>query len=215
MTLYTLALFAHILGVLALFIGIGLQWISVLRLRQARTAAQAREWVGLARGVGRLSPVAGALIIGAGIAMMVMSWNLTTPWILVSLLAILLMMVANMGVAARRMKAIGQALAGEDGAAGGSLTQELRQRTHDPALWVATQLAAALALGVVFMMTVKPDVGGSLLTLAVALALGAGVGVATAKPQRYFHAEDAWNGIGHAITTHQLPTAGNSHSRYR
>ncbi len=36
MSFYTLALFAHILGVLGLFIGIGLEWTSALHFRQAQ-----------------------------------------------------------------------------------------------------------------------------------------------------------------------------------
>lgn len=179
MNLYTLLLFTHILGVLGLFIGMSLQWVSALQLRRARTLSQARERVALARGAGRFSPIAGVLVLGAGIAMMVMRWELTTPWIMVSLLAIVLMMVASMGVAARRIKAIRRALAQESGSADDPLPLKLTRLTHNPALWVATQLAAALALGIVFMMTVKPDIAGSLLTLAVALALGAAAGGAS------------------------------------
>ena len=47
MSVYTLALFAHLLGVLSLFIGMGLQWTITLRLRRARTVAQVREWSSL------------------------------------------------------------------------------------------------------------------------------------------------------------------------
>lgn len=213
MNLYTLLLFAHILGVVGLFIGMGLQWVSVLRLRRARTTGQAREWVGLARGAGRLGPITGVLVLGAGIAMMVMRWELTTPWIMVSLLAIVLMMVASMGVTARQTKAIGRALAQESGGADGPLAPELNRLTHNPALWVATQLAGGLALGVVFMMTVKPDLVGSLLTLAVTLALGGAAGVATANPRRRPDAATTGKSVGAAMTTYQLPTAGDGHSR--
>lgn len=213
MKLYTLLLFAHILGVLGLFIGMGLQWVSVLRLRRAQTRGQANEWISLARGAGRLSPIAGVLVLGAGIAMMAMRWTLTTPWIMVSLLAIVLMMVAGMGVSARRIKASGRALAQESGGADDPLTLEMKRLTHNPALWIATQLAAGQALGVVFMMTVKPELVGSLLTLAVALALGAAAGVATAKPRRRPDAATTGKSVGAAMTTYQLPTAGEGHSR--
>lgn len=183
MELYTLLLFTHILGVLGLFIGMGLQWVSVLRLRRAQTRGQASEWISLARGAGRFSPIAGVLVLGAGIAMMVMRWTLTTPWIMVSLLAIVLMMVASMGVSVRRIKVIARTLAQASGDAGDPLPPESHGLTHNPALWLATQLAAGLALGVVYMMTVKPDLGGSLLTLAVALALGAAAGIASSRPR--------------------------------
>lgn len=213
MELYTLLLFTHILGVLGLFIGMGLQWVSVLRLRRAQTRGQASEWISLARGAGRFSPIAGVLVLGAGIAMMVMRWTLTTPWIMVSLLAIVLMMVASMGVSVRRIKVIARTLAQASGDAGDPLPPESHGLTHNPALWLATQLAAGQALGVVFMMTVKPELVGSLLTLAVALALGAAAGVATAKPRRRPDAATTGKSVGAAMTTYQLPTAGEGHSR--
>ena len=212
MSLYTFLLFAHILGVLGLFIGMGLQWVSILRLRRARTVGQAREWSSLARGAGRLGPISGALVIGAGIAMMVMRWELSTPWITVSLFAIAAMMAAGMGVAARRTKAIGRALAQDSSGADDLLTPEVNGLTHNPALWVATQLAASLALGVVFMMTVKPDLGGSLLTLAVTLALGVAVGAAMAKPRRA-DVETAGSDIAQSPATPRLPVAGNTQGR--
>ncbi len=40
MSLYALALFAHIVGVLGLFMALGLLWISMLWLQQAQTTAQ-------------------------------------------------------------------------------------------------------------------------------------------------------------------------------
>lgn len=51
MSWYTVALFAHIVGVLTLFITMGLQWLSTLRLRQAESISQARMWSALATGV--------------------------------------------------------------------------------------------------------------------------------------------------------------------
>jgi hypothetical protein len=148
----------------------------------------------------------GALVFGAGIAMMVMRWGLATPWIMVSLAAIALMMAAGMGVAARRMKAIGRALDSTDD---DSLTPELRRRTNAPTLWVATQLAASLALGVVFMMTIKPDLGGSLLTLAVTLVVGAAAGGATAKPQFRFEGEATGADIAKTTAAPHLSMASN------
>lgn len=181
MNLYSVALFAHILGVLGLFIGMGLQWTITLRLRQARTAAQVREWSTLISGAGKLGPASGALLLVAGIYMMVVSWGLT-PWIVVSLAAMLVMMVLGMGVTARRLKAIQRAALADVAADGISPT--IQRRIHDPVLWIATQMAGSAALGVVFLMTTKPGWGGSLLALAVALVAGSVIGGLSAKSRR-------------------------------
>jgi hypothetical protein len=66
------------------------------------------------------------------------------------------------------MAAIGRAVTAETG----PLSLTLQQLLHHPLLWVAIQTRVALALGIVFLMTVKPDLIGSLLTIGVASALG-------------------------------------------
>jgi uncharacterized membrane protein len=180
MSLYTLALFAHILGIFGLFVGMGLQWTIALRLRRAQTLSQVREWSSLVRGVGRLSAVSGVVILAAGIYMMAVSWSLSTPWIVVSLAAILIMMILGMGVTARRLMAIRRAVAAVDATAE-VISQQLRGQIHDPALWISAQMAASTALGVVFLMTAKPGLNGSLLATAIALTLGAIVGVVSVR----------------------------------
>jgi hypothetical protein len=67
-----------------------------------------------------------------------------------------------------RMAAIGRAVTAETG----PLSLTLQQLLHHRLLWVAIQTRVALALGIVFLMTVKPDLIGSLLTIGVATALG-------------------------------------------
>lgn len=182
MNWYTLALFAHIVGVLLLFLGMGLQWLITLRLRAARTAAQAREWSSLVSGVGRLAPLSGVLILAAGLYMAVTAWSLMAPWVLVSLGAMLLMLALGMGVVARRLKAIQRSVATDD--TSGALSRDAQARITDPFLWVALHLSGGVALGIVFLMTTKPTLWESLLTLVVALALGGVAGGMSAKPHR-------------------------------
>jgi hypothetical protein len=181
MNLYRLALFAHVLGVLGLFIGMGLQWTIVLRLRRAQTVAQLREWSSVVGGVGKLTLVSGALTLGAGLYMTLVAWSWRTPWIVVSLAAMLVMIALGAGVTARRLQAVKRAAVGVSNEA---ISPDLHLRIRDPRLWIATQLTGGTALGVVFLMTTKPDLGGSLLALAAALILGSVVGGLGARPRR-------------------------------
>ena len=48
----------------------------------------------------------------------------------------------------------------------------LRQLLHDPLLVISLQTRVAIALGIVFLMTVKPDLRGSLLAIVIAAMLG-------------------------------------------
>lgn len=170
MSLYTLALFAHILGVLGLFVGLSFIWAGVLRLRRARTVAQVREGIGLTGLVRGLVPTASVLILVAGIYMTVTAWDSDPPWIVLSLVALVVMGVLGGVVSARRLSAIEKAAAVEDVA--GPIPPTLQRRIVDPLLLTSVQTAGILGLGVVFLMTARPDLPGSLITLAVALVLG-------------------------------------------
>lgn len=194
MSWYTVALFAHIVGVLTLFITMALQWLITLRLRGARSIAQVREWIGLTKGVNRLVPVSGVLILGAGIYMTASAWSLLTTWVDVSLGAMGIMMIFSMGVVGRRLKAIERATAEAIQAREGSqdtpasitdtLPAALQARLDDRALWVSMQMTVAVALGIVFLMTTKPSLTLSLVVVVVSFALGAAVGATTARRQQ-------------------------------
>jgi uncharacterized membrane protein len=170
MNWYTLALFAHILGVIGLFVGLSLGWVSILRLRRARTVAQVRAETTSSGAQRVLVVVSSLLLLVAGIYMTVTAWDSDPPWILLSLAALLVMGVLGGGVSGRRLSAIEKAAAVEDGA--GAISPALKRRIADPVPLTAMQTAGMIGLGVVFLMTAKPDLIGSLVALAVALVLG-------------------------------------------
>ncbi len=89
-------------------------------------------------------------------------------WIIVALGAFILLMVLGMALAGPRMTTIERAVALEVGPVSPTLHHALR----DPLLWISIQTRVAIALGIVFLMTVKPDLSGSLLTIGVAIILG-------------------------------------------
>lgn len=179
MSFYPLALFAHLVSVLGLCIAIGLQWTGTLRLRRAQTLAQVREWTSLVGGVGKLGPASGLLLLVAGMYMTATAWNMNTPWIEVGFFTLLLLVALRLGVTLRRLRAIRRS-AVTMGAATGSIPSGLQRQIDDPLLWTSAQVMGSTALGVVFLMTIKPDLAGSLLVLAVAVVLG----VVSAQPWR-------------------------------
>jgi hypothetical protein len=75
------------------------------------------------------------------------------------------------------MGTITQALTAEVGA----VSATLRQLLWHPLLWIAIHVRVAIALGIVYLMTIKPDLGGSLLTIAIATLLGIVVGLPAAR----------------------------------
>ena len=62
MSFYLLALFAHILGVLGVFVGIALDWVTILRLRRAQAMALVREVTSLVGFQARLIQISSLLL---------------------------------------------------------------------------------------------------------------------------------------------------------
>jgi hypothetical protein len=81
---------------------------------------------------------------------------------------VVLLVVVGAALSGRRMGAIGQSVAAESG----PISSALRQRLDDPLLWASLRIRTGIALGIVFLMSVKPDLLGSLLTIGVAGVLG-------------------------------------------
>ena len=73
----------------------------------------------------------------------------------------------------------------------GPLPQALQQRIHDPILGTALQTVTILLLGIVFLMTTKPELIGSIIVMAVALVLGLASGLLFSRVTRTHQLEAA------------------------
>jgi hypothetical protein len=56
----------------------------------------------------------------------------------------------------------------------GPLSARLRRRLEQPLFLASIQIRTAIALGIVFLMTIKPDAAASAVAIAVAVVLGVG-----------------------------------------
>lgn len=167
MTLYSIVMFAHDIGALGYFVGFGLEWASLVRVRRASTAEQAREWLGLRAWVMPLGLTSLVLILLSGLYMAAteVGWM---GWIVVALASLVLIAILGATLTGLRIGAIEKAAAAESG----PLSLALRQRLNDPLLSTSIQIRTAIALGIVFLMAVQPDLAGSLLTIGIATVLG-------------------------------------------
>ncbi len=169
MTLYPFALFAHIIGVLGMFIAIALEFTGMLGMRRARTIEQVRTWANLSVVPEKVFPFSGLLILVDGVYMALVGWGWQVAWIDVSLLALILMFTLGPLINSHRPRMIHRA-AGQ--APAGSIPQALARQIEDPVLWTCVQTLNMMALGVVFLMTTKPGWPGSLGVLVVSVLLG-------------------------------------------
>lgn len=167
MTVYSIALFLHVLGALGLFVAFGIEGIGLAALGRASTVEQAREWLGVLGKTRVLGPVSLGAIVVFGIYMMATAWG-GVAWALIALAAMILIAIIGATLTGMRMVPLGRAIASESGA----LTPALLQRLQDPMLRTSLRLRVAIALGIVFLMTGKPDLTGALLSMGIAIVLG-------------------------------------------
>jgi hypothetical protein len=180
MSLYQFLIFIHVLAAVGLFVAIGIEAVSLARLRRAETPADARVWLGLFRLPGRLGPVAMLTVLASGAWMMKVSWGYQ-PWIAGALLAVVAMAVIGGAVSLRRMRRLRAALAAETGP---GLSNATRAARSGPALVNSLRIRIALGVGILGLMTMKPsDHPTAILVLvtAVAAALVASLPLATLK----------------------------------
>lgn len=170
--MYSISLFLHIVGALGMFIGLGLEQAGLFNLRRATSAAQAREWLSLVDAKRRIEGPSALVIVATGFYMVATSWR-HQAWPGLSFLAMVLMAILGAAVTGRKLSAIRR-----DVSADRARDAAIRARLNDPALRLSSSLRLALAIGIVFNMSVKPGPWVALGSLLLALGLGALITVA-------------------------------------
>jgi uncharacterized membrane protein len=169
-------LFVHLLGMLVLFGGLGLEWLTLRILRRSTTREEALPWVGVYAALPRAIGIAVGLILISGIYLAARAHVYDSGWVRVSFGAMAFMAILGGPVVRSRTRAIRQA--GGDDRDRGSGT--LQRHASDPLLRASLFIRVAVALAIVYLMISKPSLNESLLLIGVAFALGAAISV----PQR-------------------------------
>jgi hypothetical protein len=166
MNYYSIALLLHILGALGFFMALGLEWTGLRQIRRILTSEQLQEWMRISNNARRLGIISMLTILASGIYMMATVWG-GVAWLIVALGALVLVILLSI-VTGRRIAPIRRAMTKEIGPA----SPTLHSLANHPLLWISIQTRLAIALGIVVLMTVKPDLGGSLLVIAITSVIG-------------------------------------------
>jgi hypothetical protein len=172
MTLYAFALFVHIVGSLLLTAAFTAEGIGLFHLRRATTADSVRPWEGVASLPRVLGPASVVTILASGLYMLVASWG-WVPWLAVGIFAWVAIAVLGAVNGIRMSLTVRQVLAGT------SQSTSLRSRSFVVS-WL-TRLS--IAVGIVFLMTNKPDLGPALLAILAAAAIGVAAAVAVTRTE--------------------------------
>jgi hypothetical protein len=166
---YAFALFFHFLGMVGLFIGYGLEWTASSLLGRSTTADQARAWLRIYK----LSlPISGpgllVLIVSGGYLASV-TGGMKQGWISATLLAIVFALGIGFVFIMPRVRTIRAAL--PEGST--ALSEAGLSRVQDPMMLTLIRIRAILALGIVYLMTAKPEsLASSLFILLGAIVIG-------------------------------------------
>jgi hypothetical protein len=166
MTFYSAVLFAHVVSALGVFAALSLEAVGLVHLRRATTASEARLWIEFAPGLPALAIGSLVLLLLSGIFMTAQMGGWTLAWPRVALGALIL--IGPLGaVTGRRMRAIRLACASNN-PNGADLLGKLR----DPFLKYSMNIRIALVLGIVLLMTAKPELRESLGIAVSSIFLG-------------------------------------------
>lgn len=173
MMFYPYFLFAHITGVLLLFIANGLELLFAWRIRAASTTTQVAEWMVVHKLLGPALGLAALLILTSGLGMVTSVWGWQYAWIDLSLGLLVLLGILGTVLNGPTTRAIHTAL---EAAPAGELTAALKRATANRVLLVYAPVPGAISLGVVALMTLKPGwiEAGTIIALATIVGLAAG-----------------------------------------
>jgi uncharacterized membrane protein len=166
MTLYSAVLFVHVASALGVFAALCLEVVSLLHLRQATTASETRVWLEFAPGLTAWTAASFLLLLLSGIFMTTQSSEWVLAWVRVALGALLL--IGPLGaVTGRKMRAIRNARASYT-----TNESDLVAKLRDPFLKFSVNIRVAVVLGIVLLMTAKPELRQSLGIVVSAVFIG-------------------------------------------
>jgi hypothetical protein len=171
---YRFVLFLHLCALLGAIGTSSLVHFAEIRLRGAETVPIARTWASVIAKAARVFPVALAVLLGSGAYLVQHGWSWSNGWIVAGVAGVGALFVLGGGVVGGRSRALARELsASADGPLGEQALRLIRRHPAAVASWMNT----GLAIGIVFVMTTKLALAGSLVALAAAAGLGALLGL--------------------------------------
>lgn len=152
-----------------MFVAVGITLLSMVSMLHSKTTENLRNWAALAVKLDGLLPFSVILIIVPGLYLVFSSWGWKNAWIDFSLALLILMTFMGPIINLRRLKTILHAAKAEKSSVP---TNSLLEKVRDRVLWNSVLVMTMLAFAIVFLMTVKVAMTGSIITIVVAVILG-------------------------------------------
>jgi len=167
--LYNLMLFFHIFGTLLMFMGVAIALTALLSILYAKDTQSIRTWAKVAVKSDGLIPISVIFILFPGLYLVFTTWGWGTGWIDLCLATLIAMTIMGPVINLPRLKAILEAANNETS---NSPSTTLLQTIHNRTLWNSFMIMTMLGFGIVFLMTMKLAMIGSLVTLLITVIIG-------------------------------------------
>lgn len=166
MTLYKLCLYLHILGAAILFIAIGVELLACAKLKNSNSPELANSWLGCFYLLRKLYSASMILILIPGIYMMATIWHFV-PWIIISFIMWAVSAASGNITMAKKIKPLLIAAKSKN-----TDLDKINNQFNKKSFLTGSLLRTFSALGIVFLMTIKPDMTGSIIAIVLFLLAG-------------------------------------------
>jgi len=173
-SIYTVALFVHIVGAIGAFIGVSVWLFAAVALRRAQHVGQVRALTSLIQPSGVVAVVSILLLGTAGLYMAWTAWGVHATWLIVATISFVLLAPLGVFVIDPRLRALAKAVATAPDV---PLPMSLALHTHDPIVGIGLTTYVCVLVGIVFLMTDKPPLAVSIVAMVGATALGLAIGL--------------------------------------
>lgn len=173
MNAVSFVLFLHVVGMLGLFVALGLDGVSISRLRRSSSSEELAPWIGLSAAAPRVYRASVALVVISGGYLARDVVRGVTPgalaselgWLTTSVMALIAFALTAV-LSLRRMRPIWRA------ASSAPASERIQlARAHDPLLLLLFNVRTILALAIVFLMMIRPSLDASILVIVGASVL--------------------------------------------
>lgn len=168
MQAYPIILFVHILASMGLIACLSLLILGEELADRAQSPAQLDSIGDKQQRVASVLKAIVPVLAVTGLYMAWSAWSILAPWVIVAVLTVAYLTISGPLVFARRMQQ-----ARDAAAAAGAITPAVRAILDDPKFAMVKHIRVALVVLLVFLMSTKPPLVGTLMALAAAVVLGA------------------------------------------
>ncbi len=163
--LYLVSLFLHVIGALIYSASLTIEWLCQSKLKKAGSTDKLNDWLGTYSSLPIISGISWLLLLLPGIYMMAVIWK-SAAWVTVALVGFIVLILIGSFVTGKRMRPIIKEIKAS------GYSSDVQSKLGDKMLFLSLKSRTTLTIGIVFLMTIKPGLSDSILTLSVALLLG-------------------------------------------